>query len=159
MFSPDMAFALMAFLGVLFIYMTATQSITIQVLSFDKQIGLESTAQHSMQSLIEGYGEPFNWEHLELIDVNAFGLSKGGNYLGKDKVASFQNQLDNNYANAKQKLGVGGIDLQLNILDANGKTLLTTGQLKTDFEQKIIVERIANYLGKQVIVRGVFTDD
>jgi hypothetical protein len=156
-FSPDLIIALLIFIIILAFFSVVSSAIAVQIDLYYTKNSLEEFSHAVTSPLVSFSGEPFDWENESLVDINFFGLVSEKNVLDQRKIERFVSLLDSDYDSVREKLGLGKYDFQLNIVDSNGSTIFSGGQISENYLSKITQSRIASYKDRQVLVTGVIS--
>ncbi len=156
-FSPDLIIAMFIFVLAISFFFVSSENAYKQISYFEDVKKIEEVAHTTMNFLVYSPGIPANWQYNENInDVNFLGLVDERNQLSQSKLEKFVEFFDVDYASAKQKIGLREFDFKLTVIDSNSQTIFLTGEESTTLKS-LVYDRSMYYLGKPVIVRGVFS--
>ena len=154
-FSPDLILAVVVFVGVMFLFYTASATVFTQVSLMESRKQLEENSHVALRSLVSTPGEPFDWENRSLSDINSFGLVKAPGVLDSNKLTRFLSLLDSNYYYVKSLVGFGKYDVGLDLVDPTGYVLVSDGNIAIPATLKFVYTRLLYYNGQPVALRGV----
>lgn len=156
-FSPDMIIAIFIFVVAISFFLISTENTNQQIGLFEERKKIDEVAHSTMNFLVYSPGIPSNWEYQNLSDINFFALVDKRNVLSEKKIEKFIEYLDQNYELVKLKTGLREFDFKFSVIDSQNNVLFSAGKESTIMKKSMQYERIASYLGQQVLIRGVFS--
>jgi len=162
-FSPDIMVAVGVFILALAFFWNASSSIYSQTELLDLRKAADEGVHMALNNLVLSAGEPTNWASKDFADINAFGLASTPNVLDRQKTIWMINNLnsDSNYLQVKEKLGVGGFDFSLVLLDSSGSVIndygvdLNAGNIAQNPKLLLIYKRVVYYNNESALLEGI----
>jgi len=154
-FSPDLIIAVLVFVVCLTFFFMGSASITSQINFVEEKNSVDEVAHAVMSGLILSSGSPYNWEAINLSDVNVFGLVESKNVLNNEKVNALFYFIDSDYTETKTKLGLGGYDFKLELIDFNGEIIFESTRDFNESFFELSYDRFVLYNNRETILRGI----
>jgi len=155
-FFPDIIMAVVIFLAALMFFFIASDFIFRQVELSSSTNEINELSYQAMSVLVSTPGYPQNWsKYTTSADVNSFGIASSKNVVDSYKLGRLLALLSTDYSATKQKLGFGYYDFSLELVDLNGSTVFSGGQVSSGYTKKLVFDRLVSYQGTEAILRGI----
>jgi hypothetical protein len=146
--SADLLIASLVLLSIFFIFVISWNNLGHNWNSSQIQNKLYFAALFASDALIAQ--DSGNWENQETLEnATSFGIVSERNKLDNKKLSKLTSA---DYAVVKEKLGIEGYELFINITNGSG-TFYTFGVTPTNYDQTVVVERLAILNGTVVKVK------
>ena len=152
-FSVDAIAAVSVFLFILLITISYSTEVSNKISEVETDNSRYDAALAAANSIVYSYGEPSNWENLQLSGVSAIGLAKSRNEIDNAKLMRLADLNAANYNEVKEILGLEKYGLKIDVEELqNGQGIAEFG-VEPESESKVsVVRRIAVHENENVLV-------
>lgn len=152
-FSPDLIIAVFVFVLCLVFFFSAANFVFSTTDNLEFKSDLDEKSHTIMSSLIYSTGSPSVWETKELTDINFFGLVNENNVISVAKLQKLSDFLSTDYSETKRKLGLSLYDFKFDLVNNDGETIVSGGQIADEYVQSFNYERPVLYNGEFALFR------
>jgi len=152
-FTVDLIMAATIFLFVLTLTIIYSNQVANRAGYWDETNEREHSALLASRALVLSPGEPSNWEHLSIEDMNSIGLAGSRNVIDSRKLQRFADLNESSYEETKALFGLSKYDVRVTVTDLNRQLLESFGIEPDANKETTSLTRAALYNGEAVLVK------
>jgi len=126
-FSSEMMVSFSVFLGAFIIFLFVWNTMYNNYVEEQSDNKMQVVLIGISDAAVMSTGDPSNWDVVSGTDANSYGFASTRNTLSPSKLYTMQEYFAANYTDMKDKMGAGGYDLYIDVMDTEGSTYYSFG--------------------------------